>query len=204
MTRRDDSKAETRELILHAARCLFWEKGPDKCTVRDIAKEAGVSPASIIVHFKNKTTLLEVTLYEEIENTLGRAMATLPSEKGLHAVLVHIASALLAFYDNNRELYRILVRDTFFEPANINPAINQLDGKYIEFIITLIEQEKETGRVRADVDSSLTASSLFYLYLGVLRIFLTDHSQSVAEAVKRLSAIIGQYLDGISTPRRGR
>ena len=201
MNRRDDSKAETRKLILNAAHSLFWEKGPDKCTFRDIAKEAGVSPASIIVHFKNKTTLLEVTLFEEIENTLGRALATLPSEKELHAVLVHIASVLLAFYDNNRDLYRILIRNTFFEPVYSSPFIDQLDKKYIEFIVTLIDQEKEIGRIRAEVDSSLAASSLFYLYLGVLRIFLTDHSQSVSEAVERLSAIIEQYLAGISTPR---
>lgn len=201
MTRRDDSKAETRELILNAARCLFREKGPDKCTVRDIAKEARVSPASIILHFTNKTTLLEAALYEEIENTLARAVATLPHAQGLHAVLVHIASILFAFYDNNRELYRILVRDTFFEPAWNSTSINQLDEKYIKFIGTLINKEKEAGRVRAEVDSSLAASSLFYLYLGVLRIFLIDHSQSVAEAGDRLSSIIEQYLAGIATPK---
>lgn len=197
MTRRDDSKAETRTLILNAAHNLFWKKGPDKCTVRDIAREAGVSPASIIVHFKNKTALLEETLYEEIENTLAKALTTLPSGKGLHAVLIHIAAGLLSFYDNNRELYRILVRDTFFQPAHISPAIGQLDEKYINFIVTLIDQEKEIGKVRADVDSALVASSLLYLYLGVLRIFLTDHKLSVTEAVTNLSAIIEQYLVGL-------
>ena len=197
MTRRDDSKAETRKLILHAAHHLFWEKGPDKCTVRDIAREARVSPASIIVHFKNKTALLEETLYEEIENALAKALATLPSEKGLHAVLIHIASGLLSFYDNNRELYRILVRDTFFEPVHIGPVIGQLDEKYINFIVTLIDLEKEIGKVRADVNSALAASSLLYLYLGVLRIFLTDHKLSVTEAVTNLSAIIEQYLVGL-------
>ena len=34
--------------------------------MRGIAREAGVSAASVIVHFKNKTALLEEALYEDI------------------------------------------------------------------------------------------------------------------------------------------
>lgn len=197
MTRRDDSKAETRLLILTAARSLFWEKGPDKCTVRDIAREAGVSPASIIVHFKNKTALLEATLYEDIEKALGKALTTLPIDQGLQAVLIHIVSAMLTFYDKNRELYRILVRDTFFEGAQASPAIARLDKEYIKFIVTLIDKEKETGAVRPGIDSNLAACSLFYLYLGALRDFLRDPSLNVSATVQKLSLILEQHLAGI-------
>ncbi|MDH3348561.1 MAG: TetR/AcrR family transcriptional regulator [Desulfobulbaceae bacterium] len=197
MTRRDDSKAETRELILNSARSLFWEKGPDKCSVRDIAKEAGVSPASIIVHFKNKTALLEVALYEEIEKTLGKALASLPSDQGLQAVLMHIVSIILPFYDKNRELYRVLIRDTFFEPIQESPSLAQLDENFIQFIVTLINQEKKMGNFRSDIDSHLAASSLFYLYLGVLRNFLRNPNFRVAEAVDTLSKILNLHLAGI-------
>lgn len=197
MTRRDDSKAETRELVLNAAHSLFWNKGVDKCTMRDIAKEAGVSPASIIVHFKNKTALLEVALYGEIEKTVAKALATLPSDKGLHAVLMHIVSVMLSFYDKNRELYRILVRDTFFEPDQESPSIAQLDEKYLKFIATLIDQEKDIGTVRTGIDSYLAASSIFYHYIGVLRDFLRNPELSVPKAVERLSATLQQHLAGI-------
>ena len=197
MTRRDDSKAETRKLILHAAYRLFWKKGSDDCTMRDIAKEAGVSPASIIVHFKNKTALLEVALYEKIEKTVAKALATLPSDKRLHAVFMHLAAAMLSFYDKNRELYRILVRDTLFEPDQESPSIAKLDEGNLEYIASLIEQEKEKGRVRANVDSHLAASSIFYLYIGVLRDFLRKPELSVTSAEKKLSAILEQHLAGI-------
>lgn len=197
MTRRDDSKAETRELILTTARSLFWDKGPDKCTVRDIAQEAGVSPASIIVHFKNKTALLEATLYEEIEKNLGIAMATLPVNKGISAVLMHIASTMLAVYDRNRDLYRILIRDTYFEPVQESPTLSQLDEKYFAFLASLIDQEKAAGRVQHEIDSNLAAYALFNLYLGVLRNYLTDTSLSIAETKRRLAGMLEQYLNGI-------
>ncbi len=197
MTRRDDSRVETRGLILQAAQNLFWEKGAENCTIRSIAKEAGVSPASVIVHFKNKIALLEVVLYGDIEKTLAKALATLPSDKGLHAVLMHMLSGMLTLYDKNRELYRILVRDTLFEPVHNSPSITKLDEKYFSFLITLIEQEKETGTVRKQVDSSLVASSFFYLYIGVLRDFLRDPELSVSNTLERLSVTLEQYLVGI-------
>ena len=197
MTRRDDSKEETRKLILKAAHSLFWKKGPDECTMRGIAKKAGVSPASIIVHFKNKTALLEVVLYKDIEKTVAKALKTLPSDKGLHAVFMHIASALLSFYDKNRELYRVLVRDTFFEPNQESPSIAKLDEGNLEYIASLIKQEKEKGRVRPKIDPYLAASSIFYLYMGMLREFLRNPQLSVAKARKVLSATLEQHLAGI-------
>jgi len=199
MTRRDDSKAETRKLILYAAHDLFWKRGAHECTMRDIAKKAGVSPASIIVHFKSKTALLEAALYEKIKKTLAGAIATAPSNKGFHAVLVHIASAMFSFYNKNRELYRVLVRDTLFEPDPKNPSMAQLDEGNLEYIAALIEQEKEKGAVRMEIDSYLAASSIFYLYIGVLRDFLRNPELSPTRAVKRLSAILEQHLSGILT-----
>jgi AcrR family transcriptional regulator len=204
VTRRDDSKAETRRLILNAAHSLFWKKGPDDCTMRDIAKKAGVSPASIIVHFKNKTALLEVALYEKIEETVAKALATLPSDKGLHAVFMHMASVMLSFYDKNRELYRVLVRDTLFEPDQESPSIAKLDEGNLEFIATLIDQEKEMGTVRKEIDSYLAGSSIFYLYIGVLRDFLRNPELSVTKAVNRLSEMLEQHLAGILVRGRKR
>jgi AcrR family transcriptional regulator len=197
VTRRDDSRVETRRLILQSAHNLFWERGAESCTIRSIAKEAGVSPASVIVHFKNKTALLEVVLYEDIEKTLAETLATLPSDKGLHTILMHMASGMLTLYDKNRELYRILVRDTLFEPVHNSPSIAKLDEKYFSFLFTLIEKEKETGTVRAEVDSELAASSFFYLYIGTLRDFFRDTELSVPDTLKRLSVTLEQYLAGI-------
>ncbi|MCI5222483.1 MAG: TetR/AcrR family transcriptional regulator [Candidatus Electrothrix sp. AR4] len=198
MSRIDDSKAETRRLILNAAHILFWKKGADKCTIRDISEEAGVSPASVIVHFKNKTALLEAALYQEIEKALGKALATLPGKANLQATLIHLLAFMLTFYDNNRELYRILVRDTFFEPIHNSPSMGKLDKQYLTFIISLIDQEKEQGGIREEVNASLLASSFFHLYLGVLRDFLRDPELTVTTAVDQLSVTLELYFTGIA------
>ncbi|MDD9301300.1 MAG: TetR/AcrR family transcriptional regulator [Desulfobacter sp.] len=196
MTRRDDSKAETRELILKTARLLFWEKGVEKCTIRKIAKEAGVSPASVIVHFKNKTALLEATLNEEIETNIAKTLPNLPTDQDLSGMFRYIVSRMLAVYDKNRDLYRILIRDTYYETRHGSSSIARLDEKYIQFIMEMIEREKGKGYFRKDLDSNLAASSILYLYMGVLRKFLIDPEFSVADAESTIAVMFQQLISG--------
>ena len=200
MSRTDDVKAETRQLILSAAYNLFREKGADKCTIRDIAKQAGVSPASVIVHFKNKTALLEAALSEDIDKTLVGSLAALPAEQDLQTVLIHMVTEMLSLYDQNRDLYRILIRDTFFEPVQDSPALSGLDEKYFSFLVNLLEQEKKQGKVQAELDTQLAAFSLFSLYIGVLRDFLRTPELTVEKAKSMLVIILEQYLTGIFLP----
>ena len=109
MNRRQATKLETRKLILTAARKLFKSRGVAQCTMREIAKEAGVSPASVVVHFKNKIALMETALFEDIDRTIGKAVESLPPGADLADSLLHIWTAMFTFYDANRDLYRVLL-----------------------------------------------------------------------------------------------
>ena len=165
--------------------------------MRGIAKEAGVSAASVVVHFKNKTALLEVALYEDIERAISQAVATLPAEGSLFERIMHIAKTMYTFYDTNRELYRILIRNTVFEPLEESPHLSQQLDNYLQFFGELIKQEKALGNVRPEADAYIAAASLFSLYFSVLMDFLRNPNISVEMALGRLSAIAQQHLNGI-------
>jgi AcrR family transcriptional regulator len=169
--------------------------------MRDIAREAGVSPASVVVHFKNKTALLEVALYEDIEQTIAKAVATMPQAgASLHGRLMHIARCMYGFYDNDRELYRVLIRDTTFEKAGENPYLTRQLQEYLQFFGALIEQEKERGKVRPGADARIAASSLFSLYFSVLMEFLRSPDLTPDMALGWLSEAVRQHLTGIVPP----
>jgi len=53
----------TREKIINTAIILFSDKGYSKTSVRDIAKEVGIKPASLYSHFESKEEILH-TLYD--------------------------------------------------------------------------------------------------------------------------------------------
>lgn len=197
MNRREASKSETRQLILIAAKKLFVKKGVEQTTMRSIAKEAGVSAASVVVHFKNKTALLEVALYEDIERTLSRAIATLPAESSLFDWLMHIANIMFSFYGSNRELYRILIRDTICEPEENSPHLTRQLEDYLQFFAERIKEKQVSGHVRFDADAHVAAASIYSLYLISLMEFLRNPGITVEMALEKLSIIGKQHLRGI-------
>ncbi len=200
MNRREASKRQTRQLILLAARRHFAQKGLEECTIRDIAREAGVSPASVVVHFKSKTALLEAALNRDIEKTLSELLASQPAGQGLLERLLHFARGFFQLYDQNRNLYRALIRHTIFEPVSQTPSLGNLTDRYIQFLAGLVEEEKSRGLIRPDVDPLVAAGALFSLYLGALIVLFRQPETTVAMAVEILAAMTAQYLKGI---RRG-
>lgn len=197
MNRREISKAETRRLIMAAARKLFLEKDVDQCTMRAIAEEAGVSAASVVVHFKNKGALMEAALTEDIERTTAQALATLPDEGDLALRLTHIWQAMYSFYGGNRKLYRVLIRSTVFEPEEDTPFLTWQTITFFNFLEKMIDDEKAAGRMAPSVDSYLLAAALFSQYFGVLIMFYRDPSMTPTMAADLVSAMTRQTLAGL-------
>jgi AcrR family transcriptional regulator len=198
MNRREASKIETRQLILRAARRLFAQKGMEDSTVRDIAREAGVSPASVVVHFKSKTALLEEALNRDIEAALSELVASMPEDLNLLNRLMHLAKGFFRLYDQNRNLYRALIRHTLFEPAVETPNITNVSDLYLRFLASLIEAGKAGGLIRPDVDAAVAAGAIFSLYLGALTMLFRQPEMTVELLAEALAAMTDQYLKGIA------
>ncbi len=202
MNRREESKRETRRLILRAARKLFAQKGMEECTFRDIARKAGVSPASVVVHFKSKTGLLEEALNSDIENVLSELMASMPKDVDLLDRLMHLAKGFFRLYDRNRNLYRALIQSTIFEPESETPTMSKRSEQYIKFLSHLIEEEKARGTIGTEVDTTVAAASIFFLYLGALTMLFRMPEMTVETIADLLASMTNQYFHGITTNGR--
>lgn len=199
MNRREASKIETRRLIMAAARKMLLGKDVKKCTMRNIAEKAGVSPASVVVHFENKEALLEAALTEDIERTTAQAIALLPPSGDLAERLVHIWQAMYTFYDTNRNLYRTLVRSTIFEPEDKTPFLTQQTITFLTFLHELVDHEKDCGRLNQSVDGDVMAKALFSHYFGALIMFYRDPSMTPQKAAAAVLAMTRQTLAGLHT-----
>ena len=197
MSRRAASKAETRELILAAARELFWETGADGCTMRKIGERAGVAPASVVVHFQNKVSLLEAVLGAAIEERLTEAEATIPEGADLRSRLLHIASAFLHLYGANKDLYRTLIRNTCFEPDESSPRLADLNSRFLASVAGEVMLAQERGSVRRSVDPQMAAAAMFSLYLATLIHFLRTPDLEPGAALDLLAQLANDYLNGI-------
>ncbi len=198
MNRREASRTETRRLILKAARKRFAAKGMEACTIRDIAKAAGVSPASVIVHFKTKTALLEEALRSDLEKAISALLGSMPHEADLRERLMHLATGFLRLYDTDRDLYRGLIRLTVFEPVAETPGMTAQSEQYIRSLAQMIEAEKARAVIRPEVDSTIAAGALFSLYLGALAMLFRMPAMRVEAVATALAAMTEQYLHGIT------
>src|SRR3989337_2650558 len=78
----------TRQQILDASLRLFSERGFARTTVRDIARQAGITDAAIYYHFESKRDLLEALVEERgflssLQN-LARLHADVALQQTLH------------------------------------------------------------------------------------------------------------------------
>lgn len=58
--RRARAKAATTQKVLDAGKRLFEAVGYEKATIRDIAKEAGMSTGAVFANYENKAELYQV------------------------------------------------------------------------------------------------------------------------------------------------
>lgn len=62
---------ERKARILDAARVLFWQKGYQGCSMRDLAQASGCRAANLYNYFESKDEVLFEVLREEMEQILG-------------------------------------------------------------------------------------------------------------------------------------
>ena len=111
----EERKAETREMIVQAARKVFSEKGYHKAQIADIVKAAGISTGSIYAHFKDKRDLFEQIIRENLE-VLRATLKELSQTKKPGDVRERVQQwkpAYVAFFDyveSNPEQILLIVR----------------------------------------------------------------------------------------------
>src|SRR5437867_13284359 len=96
----------TRQQILDASLRLFSERGFARTTVRDIARQAGITDAAIYYHFQSKRELLEALVEERgfpssLQNA-ERVTADLP----IAETMTWMARGAVSIMDENREISR--------------------------------------------------------------------------------------------------
>ncbi len=104
------SGPERRELIIQAALTLFSQKGFRGTTTREIAREAGVSEATIFKHFATKEALYSAMIdakarVEEVLAAAGEAAAARDDA----GVLAAVATTILSRVEKDPAFMRLLL-----------------------------------------------------------------------------------------------
>jgi TetR/AcrR family transcriptional regulator len=158
------SEADVRGALLDAAQRLFLKHGFERVTARQIAAQAGTTPAMIHYYFTNKLGLFRAMLQRAIEpfqQLLGGALAARRSEGlDLRAVItahMHTAAA-------NPWIATLVINEVFAEKGRFRATfIRDVASKLAPMLLELLERGRAAGRFRAEMEPRYAALSLLSL-----------------------------------------
>ncbi len=166
-----DERKGTAAEILRAARQLFYEKGYEAASTREISARVGISKAALYHHFKNKEEILFricVEAADELVDNMRRAIArNVESGKPLKEQLTDILIEYLRTYLKNENFNKILFHDMEYLPEDKKRVILDKEKENVHqlraFLVSLMDQGV-IRRVNPTVMTFSLISSLHWLY----------------------------------------
>jgi len=191
---RNIKKLQTREHILDCARKLFFEKGFEDTTTREIAEVAGIASGTLFAHFSDKHELLVATLHHNIEEVLAGAYSSLDRHAPAVDQFLHIITGLYQFYLQNRPLSRVLLQNGLFHSGDQKSMLDEQIQAFITFVSQLIQHAQQTGEISNNLDHRLIAENFMAAYFYCLIGGIRDKTISATQLVEKLRLMLTQQL----------
>ena len=135
-------KITTREKIVEAARNLFAEKGFDRTTTAEIAREAGISEGTIYRHFKSKKELLMECVIPVLQKIIDLTEDYYPRENNLRALTIDLLEMRLQLFREHHQTFRIIFRELM--------SSTEMVSHYMDFILS---QEKKLSEIMPQIEN---------------------------------------------------
>lgn len=146
-----------REQLLAIAAQLFAEKGFRNTTVRDIADAAGILSGSLYHHFDSKESMVDEILSTFQEELFGQYDAILASDVDARTKLEDAVRVSFEAIDKHPHEVAIFQNDADHLGSFDRFAyLADRNTQSREVWVSLIEEGKRTGVLRADLDVTLT------------------------------------------------
>lgn len=107
-----------RGSILAAAERLFAEKGIDKTTMDDIARESEYSKATLYVYFQSKEEIINAILLSGLVLLQRKLQEAMEGASDWHSAYEGICSAVIRYYGERPEACGVLMSDVDEDGGN--------------------------------------------------------------------------------------
>ena len=194
--RRQREKENIRSRILEEARLLFFEKGYDNASIRNIAERIEYSVGTIYLHFKDKDSIFHALQLEGFGLLMAK-MQVLESVEHPFERLKAMGTIYLDFAKKNPELYDLM----FILRAPMN-CLEEHEGwlegkKTFDFLIKIVEECQEIGQFKNHADAETLAFSIWASVHGIAALNIRGRCRVVSEE-KRETIDVKAYRDYIT------
>ncbi len=203
--RRETERYEQRlsEILDHATN-VFYEKGYDAASMRDLSRVSGMSLAGLYYYFESKERLLYLIQKHTFETVLRELNNKLELVNDAEERLRVMIQNHLEYFLANRKAMTVLSHEDETLQNEFGAEIAALKRQYYRLLKQLIEDLRASQPKRfADVNSRIAALALF----GMLNWIYTWYNARVDADATALARQMSQiFLNGVltgETPRAG-
>lgn len=181
LSKRELNKTKKKEIFLNAAEKLFTQKGFEKTSIDEVAKEAKLTKRTLYQYFQSKEDLFYAVALKGAKKLYSASVEAI--EKGNNALeKIRLANlAHMQFYIDNTTLFSILN----YQPANLQNVkssphyqeIQILDGLRMKHLMDLVVEAKSDGSINSSLDLQKAILFAFFASFSLLfTISSTDKS----------------------------
>lgn len=198
--RRPRRGRDTRGQIVDAALRLFSERGYARTTVRDIAREVGITDAAIYYHFASKRDLLKALFEEKGIAPALQELERLSTDVPVSEALLGIARGVMSLMRASRDFLRLLHVEALSGEPGALEEFQSVGERWEQGLAGLLRNYMEQGRMRV-VDADLAARQLIGMVWSAFEQDLVDHygpsNYEDGELSEPLQTYIEACLDNI-------
>jgi AcrR family transcriptional regulator len=190
------STSVRKKQIMDAARKLIMRAGSEHVTVRNMAKEVGISEAAIYRHFKSKTESLSF-LADSVADGLLHDI-DMAGSVGFTSVDIidEILRAHLSRIEQRRGLsFLVLAEIISFGDKALNKKVSDNIQIYVDRLRLLLADGVRAGLIRQDLHLEAAALLLFGMIQGLVNIWaLSGFKFDLADRYSHLWKVYKQCL----------
>jgi len=157
----EDSTIKKDEIIEQIAN-LFFEKGYDRTSIRDISKALGITNPGLYYYFKNKQEML----FEIINAMIEMALIDLREKVNLiqnpEEKICWIISSHINFYAEHRAQTKVLIHERNSLEGEYARIIKEKEAEYVNFFKEVMKEILQNHAVEININVAT------YCLLGML------------------------------------
>ena len=193
--RRSEKSSQTRQHILDASLRLFSRQGYPNTTVREIAREAGITDAAIYYHFATKGDLLHELVNSNLRR--GRSDAEWAPGASIREVVQAVVHHAARVIDENHDLLRVVLREGLAGDPAAACRYRQLIDAWESRLRDRLLPFETAGALACGEAGQLAGQIAFTTIITFEDMFLLRPDASVSRAGRRLQtqAFLSRHID---------
>ncbi|MBS3774105.1 MAG: TetR/AcrR family transcriptional regulator [Bacteroidales bacterium] len=160
---------QRQEQIIDKAIRLIDQKGIQGLTIKNLAKETGVTEGAIYRHFENKKQILSAILDMFREKMKAFQTSARSTDSTTYEKIQATLNNLGKFFEANPAIVSVIFAEEIFQnDSELSEKVAELIKENQEFMLALIQEGKANGELRGDLDDQMMVNNI----LGTFRLIV--------------------------------